>query len=48
MGDDRTEGSSATGDKAPAAISLTPDPDGMHIHIFQSFQLERSYLGDLL
>ena len=48
MGDGRAEWLSATGDKGPAAISLTPDPDGMHVHIFQSFQLESSYVGDLL
>ena len=28
MGDDRAEGSSATGDRGQAAISLTPDIDG--------------------
>ena len=48
MGDDRAEGSPKTGDKGPAAISLTSDPDGTHIHIFQRFQLEGSYVGDLL
>ena len=41
MGDGRAEGSSATGDGGQAAISLTPDVDGTHIHIF-----ERSRLGD--
>ena len=29
-------------------LSLTPDVDGMHVHIFESSQLEGSYVGDLL
>ena len=41
MGDGRAEGSSATGDGGQAAVSLTPDVDGTHVHIF-----ERSQLGD--
>ena len=48
MGDGRAEESSATGDGGQAAISLTPDNDGMHIRIFESLQLEGSYVGDLL
>ena len=48
MGDGRAEGSSATGDRGRAAISLTPDIDGTHVRIFESSQLEGSYAGDLL
>ena len=48
MGDGRGEGSSAIGDGGQAAMSLTPDVDGMHICIFESSQLEGSYVGDLL
>ena len=48
MGDGRAEGSAAEGDQGQAAISLTPDADGMHIHIFETSQLEGSYVGDLL
>ena len=44
----RTEGSSAIGDGGQAAISLTPDVDGTHVHTFESSQLEVSYVGDLL
>ena len=49
MGDGRDEGSSAIGDRGQAAISLTPDIDGMgsgslleqmHVRIFGSSQLE--------
>ena len=47
MGDGRAAGSSAIGDGGQAAISLTPDVDGMHVHIFESSQLEGSYVGDL-
>ena len=46
MGDGRAEGSSAT-DGGQPAISLLPDGDGMHICIFESSQLEGSYVGDL-
>ena len=46
MGDGRAEGSSAVGDGVQAAASLTPDTDGMHVHIFESSQLESSYVGD--
>ena len=48
MGDGRAEGSSAIGDGGQAAVSLTPDVDGTHVHIFESLQLEGSYVGDLL
>ena len=48
VGDGRAEGPSATGDGGQAAMSLTPDIDGMHVHIFASLQLESSYVGDLL
>ena len=48
MGDGRAEGLSATGDGEQAAISLTPDTDGTHVHIFESLQLKGSYVGDLL
>ena len=46
MGDGRAEGSSAIGDGGRAAISLTPDVDGTHVHVFESSQLEGSYAGD--
>ena len=42
------KGSSATGDRGQAAISLIPDVDGTHIPIFESWQLEGLYVGDLL
>ena len=48
MGDGRAAGSSAIGDGGQAAISLTPDVDGAHVHIFESSQLEGSYVADLL
>ena len=48
MGDGRAEGSSAIGDGGQAATSLTPDVDGMHVCIFESSQIEGSYVGDLL
>ena len=48
MGDGRAEGSSALGDGGRAAISLMPDVDGTHVRIFESSQLEGSYVGDLL
>ena len=47
MGDGRAEGSSAIGDGGQAAISLMPDVDGMNVRIFESSQLEGSYVGDL-
>ena len=48
MGDGRAEGTSAIGDRGQAAISLTSDVDGTHVHIFESSQLEGSYVRDLL
>ena len=48
MGDRRAEGSSATGVGGQAAMSLTPDTDGMHVHIFESLQPKSSFVGDLL
>ena len=49
MGDGRAEGSSAIGDRGQDAISLMPDDDGtLHVHIFESSQLEGSYVGGLL
>ena len=48
MGDDRAERSSAIGDGAQAAVSLAPDVDRKHVCIFESLQLEGSYVGDLL
>ena len=48
VGDARTEASSAIRDRGQAAISLMPDFDGMHIHIFESLKLEGSHVGDLL
>ena len=48
MGDSRTEGSSGIGDGGQAAISLTPDIYGMHVHILESSQLEVSYVRELL
>ena len=42
------KGLSATGDRGQAAISLMPDVDGTHIPIFESWQLEGLYIGDLL
>ena len=48
MGDGRAEGSSAIGDRGQPSISLTPDIDGIHVCIFESLQLEGSYVQDLL
>ena len=39
LGDGRAEGLSATRDGGQAAISLMPDADGTHVHIFESSQL---------
>ena len=39
MGEGRAEGSSATGDGGRDAMSLEPDADGTHVHIFESLQL---------
>ena len=48
MGDGRAEGSSAIGDGGQAAVSLKLEVDGAHVRIFESSQLEGSYVGDLL
>ena len=48
MRDGRAEGSSAIEDGWQAVISFTPDVDGMHICIFESTQLEGSYVGHFL
>ena len=45
MGDGRAGEASAIGDGEQAAISLTPEVDGTHGHIFESLQLEGSYIG---
>ena len=34
--------------RGQAAISLKPDVDGEHVHIFESSKLESWYVGDLL
>ena len=47
MGDGRAEGSSATGNGGQAAMSLTSDAGGTHVHVFKSSQLEGLYVGDL-
>lgn len=46
-GDSRAAESSATVDGGQAAISLRPDTDSMHTHVFESSQLKVLY-GDLL
>ena len=43
MGGCRAEELSAIGDGGQAAISLMPDIDGKHVHLFESSQLEGSY-----
>ena len=48
VGDGRAEGSLPIGDGGQAATSLTPDIDGTHVRIFESLQLEGSYVGDFL
>ena len=48
MVDGRGEGFSATGDGGQAAMSLTHDADRTHVRIFESSQLEGSYVGDLV
>ena len=48
MEDDRAEGASAIGDGGQAAISLTPDVDGIYVHIVERFQLEDLYVEQLL
>ena len=44
--DGRDERLSAIGDGGQAAISLTSDVDGTHIHIFEGLQLESSHVGN--
>ena len=46
--DGKAEGLSVTGNGRQAAISLTPDVDGMRILIFESSQPEGSCVGELL
>ena len=48
MGEGRAEGSSATGDGGQDAMSLEPDADGTHVHIFESLQLGGFHVGNLL
>lgn len=37
-----------TGDGEQAAMLVTPDVNGLSVHIFESLQLEDLYVGDLL
>ena len=48
VGDGTAKGSSAIGDRGQTAISFTPEADGTQVPIFESLQLENSYVGDLL
>ena len=48
MGGSRAEGLSGIGDGGQAAISLTPDVDGMHVLILESSQLEGLCVENLL
>ena len=48
MRNGRAEGLSAIGDRGQTAVLLMPDIFGMLIYIFESSQLEGSYIGDLL
>ena len=48
MGNGRAERSSAIGDGGQAARSFMSEVDGKHVHIFESSQLEGSYVGNLL
>ena len=48
VGDGRVEESSAIGDGEQAAMLITPDVNGLSVHIFESLQLEDLYVGDLL
>ena len=48
MGEGRAEGSSATGDRGCDVMSLEPDVDETHVHIFESLQLGGFYIGNLL
>ena len=43
MGDGRAEGLAAIGYGGKAVISLKPNVDETHVHIFESSQLESSY-----
>ena len=36
------------GDRGQVAISLTPEVDAKHIHIFENSQVEGSYINDSL
>ena len=47
-GEGRAEEPSATGDRGPAAMSLTPAADGMQAHIFESSPLEVLHVGGFL
>ena len=47
MRDGRAEGSSAGGDRGQNATAVTPDFDGTHVCILESFQLEGLHVGDL-
>lgn len=44
MGEGRAEGSLVIGDGGQAALSPTLNVDGMHVRIFESWQLEGSYV----
>lgn len=48
MGDGRAEGSSAVEDEGQTTVSLMPYANGTQVYIFESSQLEGSYVGDLL
>ena len=48
MGDGRAEGSSAVEDEGQTTVSLMPYANGTEVYIFESSQLEGSYVGDLL
>ena len=48
VGDGRAEEPSAIGDGEQAAMFVTPDVNGLSVHIFESLQLEDLYVGDLL
>ena len=39
---------STIGDGGQDAVSLMPDVGGMHVHMFESSQLEDSHVRDLL
>ena len=47
VGNGRSAGSSAIGDRGQTAVSLMPNA-GTHIHIFESLHLEGSYVGGFL